>query len=165
MKLSELKALIRQTIQEEVKAITKKYVQAYVPIVIKEVVDDLVEQRMTKLLESAKVSKKRVSIKEHVSRDMEEWPTLGGEIATTERHPQVNRAKLAALMGYGDASTARGVNTIENIVTEQGTTIPIAPDVVPSSVLTAMNKDYRKFMKALDGHKGAGSSVPIGGEA
>ena len=165
MKLSELKTLIKQMIREEVKISTKKYVQAYVPIVMKEVVDDLVEQRMTKLLESARVSKKKVPIKEQISGDMEEWPTLGGGIATTERHPQVNRSKLAALMGYGDTPTARGVNTIESIVTEQGTAVPIPPDAVPSSVLTAMNKDYRKFMKALDGHKGAGSSVPIGGES
>ena len=156
MKLSELETMIRKVVQEEFKVSAKKYIRAYVPIVMKEVVDDLVEARLNEIVNT---SNKR-PLKESVKAGYEEWPTLGGGIATTTRSPQMNRSKLATLLGYGD--TASTVNTIDTMITESGTPVAIPQDTIPKDLVQALNKDYRKFMKAVDGHRGAGASIPLG---
>ena len=155
MKKSELVELIREIAQQEFKATTKRYVQSYVPIVIKEVVDELVVEKINELLEA--YPKKKSTIKE--SKD--EWPQLGNRTLTSKDVPKFGRSKLASLMGYEEANT----NTLHTIVSEHGDNgmeVPISPDKVPEEVVAAMNKDYRSFLKKIDQRKGRKAPSPIG---
>ena len=160
--MSELEQLIKKVVHEEFKVVGKKYIQAYVPLIIKEVVDDLVDKRLNEIARASANRKPTLTEQFETAMDGEDWSNSAPKKLT----PQ-NRSKLASLMGYGESVETspkpRGrPNLIEHMITESGTPVPVDPRAIPESVLNAMNRDYRKFLKVVEEHKGAGASVPLG---
>lgn len=147
MKRTELEAIIKEAVREELQRTTKAWLKTYVPAVVGQVVTELVEAKVQRLLESNRPRK--APITEGILLEDEEWPTLGKKPLTTRDAPSLNRDKLASLMGYGDVKPAN--NMVTTIVTDAGVEIPVPPEKIPEDLVVNLNKNYSGFLKKMGG--------------
>lgn len=77
--------------------------------------------------------------------ELEEYPTMPNS-------PVFNRSQLTEMLGYGDmvGGPSRGGSmiTVDSMMTEAGTPVPISADAIPAHVINAMNRDYSEIVKA-----------------
>lgn len=148
MKRTELEAIIKEAVREELQRTTKAWLKTYVPAVVGQVVTELVEAKVQRLLESNKSRKSSITEGILLEED-EEWPTLGKKPLTTRDAPSLNRDKLASLMGYGDVKPSN--NMVTTIVTDAGVEIPVPPEKIPEELVVNLNKNYSGFLKKMGG--------------
>jgi hypothetical protein len=167
MKKSELDEIIREIVQNEIKVSMKRYVQAYVPIVVNEVVSDLIDKRLNETRGNVKQSpaKKGASSglslneiaemaeEEMTSYDIEskkEWASLTPRPITSGKAQHWDKQKLASMLGYDSSPVATGTNTIDMIISDKGTPIPVNPAAIPEDLSEAFNKNYSEMLAKMN---------------
>ena len=142
-KNDQLKRLIEAMVQKEVRQLLPQIV----PTLIKEVMAGLIMQ--SPMPQPSGNSEKRRALQEISGLDYDEYPTM-----PVPRGPAagMDRARMAELMGYGEyANGGRGSGiTVDKIVTEHGTEIPIPASAIPDSLHQAFNKDYRSMLQSIN---------------
>lgn len=143
-KSEQLKRLIETMVRKEVRAI--------VPQVVREVMAGMI-------LEGASASAPAptgLDNSEKRRRLMEASGTADGY----EEYPTLNRANLAAALGYGDFGAPNAPAARRNMVfeghTENGTAVPVDASKLPDHVVNALTRNYSDVMKALEKRKNNG---------
>lgn len=141
MKPEQFKQIIRNIVREELSTQLK-------PAINEVMAKMLMEMSVTNRTSSLDNTKKARAIRESSYMD---------SIEEYKEYPEMDRNRLATLLGYGDTNGAGRGNTItiDHAMTEGGTPVPISPDQIPDHVINAMNKDYRSLMKSLE-NRGVG---------
>jgi hypothetical protein len=70
-----------------------------------------------------------------------------------EDYPEMNRSRIAEMMGYGDMGGGTGgLITVDSMAGEGdgASPRPIHPSQIPPDVMAAMNRDYSALVKAWD---------------
>jgi hypothetical protein len=141
--------------KQVVRLIVKEEISKQARGLIKEVMAEmLVEMAMNKGDVISNNSSKGKTLREASFLDaseLEEYPTM------KPTQPGFNKNQLAQMLGYGDITghaVSHGQISVDKIVTETGTEIPISPTQIPDELMKAFNKDYRPLMKALEAKKG-----------
>lgn len=145
MKRNELESLIREVVKDELQKTTKLWLKTYVPAVVGQVVTELVETKVQKLLTES--SNKRKKINENVSITDEDWPLLHNKTLTTKDAGSLNREKMISLLGYGDVKPSVPPMTI---ITDAGVEIPVPEEKIPEDVKDALTKNYSGFLKKMN---------------
>lgn len=93
-----------------------------------------------------------------------EWATHSGKPVTAEKARNWDRASLAARMGYEDMPMLGGPEnvpqqprafhsgpvTVDTIVTDKGTVIPVNPNSIPDDLSAAFNRNYTDLLNRLN---------------
>ena len=163
MKKSEFEGMIREIVQNELKVTLKRYVQAYVPIVVNEVVSDLIDKRLNEAVRPSPKKGKSSGlslneIAEMANEEMvnysaesdKEWASLTPRPITSDKAQHWDKQKLTAMLGYEGGSASVAMNTVDTIISDKGTPIPINPNAIPEELTHALNKDYRGMLAKMN---------------
>ena len=163
MKKSEFEGMIREIVQNEIKTSMKRYIQAYVPIVVNEVVSDLIDKRLnevkrvpTKTGMSSGLSLNEIAemaneeMAEYGAASEKEWASLTPRPITSGKAQHWDKQKLASMLGYDSSPASTGMNTIDMIISDKGTPIPVNPAAIPEDLSEAFNKNYSEMLAKMN---------------
>ena len=163
MKKSEFEGMIREIVQNEIKTSMKRYIQAYVPIVVNEVVSDLIDKRLNEVTrpspkrgKSSGLSLNEIAemangeMTDYGAASEKEWASLTPKPITSDKAQHWDKQRLAAMMGYEGNPNSMALNTIDTIISDKGTPIPINPNAIPEELTQALNKDYRGMLAKMN---------------
>lgn len=149
MTKDQLNEFIRQAVLKEVREA--------VPVIVRDV--------MSKMLMEAAVSN-HTPINEQRRGNSHKRQALQeasyGNIDELEDYPtapraNIDRGRLASLMGYGDMVPGRGRAgdlIVSEAVTEHGTAIPVDPNEMPEHLVRALTRNYKDVLDAMNKKNG-----------